>query len=372
MYTEALNTLKRAETILRREPALRHDMAQILINIGNIYQVIGSVDEAISTLQEALAISEEFWDKLSEGECHIALGAACYSKKDANQALSHLQKAVQLYETTENSYGKANALLKLGEVKILQQDYSLAEEYFLKSHDIYEAFGLARGIAQSNLKLGTVYVLKGHLENALATFKKALAIFEELNDKVGEADALYAMAETLKGMLLEKEALAAYQRALEIYEKYVQNAPRITELRLRIDTLLSSIRQNKEEAVTQNTSSLSNVIEELRHKIKKFVSTYNEFLNGKRTPEELWSGPGALFDVLRLIKFHSKELSLDYIQSNILANLWDKIPLLLKEMKISEISTSVVKDMRVKAELANLFGQAASLLEDILKHKVLG
>lgn len=89
-------------------------------NLGLLAHHRKHYDDAISNLEQAIAIARETKNPYQEAQIEQVLGATCLESKDYNSALDHYMAARSLYDSLDNAY-MANQLLQQMIIVYLQR-----------------------------------------------------------------------------------------------------------------------------------------------------------------------------------------------------------------------------------------------------------
>jgi tetratricopeptide (TPR) repeat protein len=168
------------------------DPAKHYSNLGMVLHRQGKADEALSTLQKALAIDPYCL------EAHYNLGNLYHNKGQLTEAIEAYKKALQI-----NS-GFAEAHNNLG---IAYGEQGLLNEAILEFNRALEADS---NFADAYYNRGTAYGKKGALDEAISDLKKALT----LDPEHAGAQFNLGMAYTSKGM--RNEAIVQFKKAIAL------------------------------------------------------------------------------------------------------------------------------------------------------------
>jgi protein O-mannosyl-transferase len=127
-------------------------------NLGQAFQKLGRLDEAIAEEQEAIRINPAF------AEARNNLGKALIDRGRATEALPHLEEAVRLlpdYIAAHNNLGLALAAVRRPAEAV---------------REFREALRLNPGFAPAQTNLGTALASQGQLDDAIAAFREALRL----------------------------------------------------------------------------------------------------------------------------------------------------------------------------------------------------
>lgn len=189
---------KEALTALQKAAVLLPDDVEIHINLGNVLQDLGQLDNAIVSYQHALRINPKV------AEAHNNLGNALKDQGQIDAAVASYRRALRInpqYAEAHNNLGAA--LHDLGRLDDAAASYQRALEINPSFTD-----------AHSNL--GNTLKDLGRLEAALASYHRALEI------EPAYVDAHNNLGNALRDTGHLDDALASYRRALEIKPDYLE------------------------------------------------------------------------------------------------------------------------------------------------------
>ncbi len=177
-YPGALVSLKRAYDLLQSvAPGSRSAIAN-LINLGNLYQVMGQDEQALAFLQRARKISRAAEDTVMEAAALNNLANLHYDRKQWRVAQTRFEEALELSRYVNN-----------------------------RAYEIDNLDGL-----------GQVQVALGHFEDALKTHRAALSIAKDVGDRGGETDALLNLGRDYLELNRPEHAARALAEGLSLAE----------------------------------------------------------------------------------------------------------------------------------------------------------
>jgi tetratricopeptide (TPR) repeat protein/DNA-binding SARP family transcriptional activator len=196
-----------------------HDLAGSLTELGSI-QHFTNLQEAISTLQEAIILAERTSNVSVLGAAHDKLGMAYCLGGKLDEAMLHAQKAIETRSIYGPKYVPGVWFNSLGNVHFARADYQAAREAYqlaLKTHDTqinpYFQVTILSNVAEVNLRLG----LYGDVENALSQAFKLLAeqpmIALEADMRWFEGELAVLLSQTSKAITCYQQAVALALRA---------------------------------------------------------------------------------------------------------------------------------------------------------------
>ena len=172
--------------------------ADLLYNLGYLYQVKREYDRALALTLEALEIAEQLKDIQLQTGCYNSLGSIYRHVRKFRDSLNALWKAVDL--APNDSAPQANIGLTYHDMGRYNEAISALQKALnLNSKDV---------VAQASL--GTTYLFLGRLEDARLAYEQAIAIDPKWAipyDGLGNA---YVM------MNRSDDAVAAYQHAIDV------------------------------------------------------------------------------------------------------------------------------------------------------------
>jgi DNA-binding SARP family transcriptional activator len=174
--------------------------------------------EALPHLERALAIRQEFGDKLGEAQTAIGLGEHFRGREANEDALHYMRRAATLLEPMGAISLRSVALNNLGEVYRGLGELEAAAECYLQALDIgREIGGHVEGHALNNL--GHVYMRQHRLDEAVATLEQAVSRHRASGDRGGEAEALVNLGTAQAEIGSQTAARASLTGALRIAEQ---------------------------------------------------------------------------------------------------------------------------------------------------------
>jgi DNA-binding SARP family transcriptional activator/Flp pilus assembly protein TadD len=189
-YSQALTHLQESLAI-RRELDDRLGQALSLGNLGNVYQAQSLHEEAQACLNQSLAICQELGDRRGQASCHANLGQLNQRQGRYQEALACLRQSLTIRQDMADRHGQAHSLSNLGIVYQRQGRYHQALASLRESLAICQELGDRRSEAESLRELGLTLRALGRLEEARDHWFQALAILEEL--QATDADQIRAL-----------------------------------------------------------------------------------------------------------------------------------------------------------------------------------
>ncbi len=215
-HAEAVEAL---ETALKLEPI----NASAGRELANVYEAMGKLDQAESIFKKDAALRPSDWTSLYD------LGMFYYRQGRYQEAAPLLHRMTELAPDNNSGY------TGLGAVYWMQGQYEDAASSFRRSLDL-------RPTASAYTSLGTVYFFMGRCPDAVEQMKKAVDLVPKRDQFWGNLGDAYACVEGKKN-----ESVKAYERAVELVQAGLAVNPKDAEALSRV-ALYHARLGNKAEA----------------------------------------------------------------------------------------------------------------------------
>jgi len=195
------------------------------INLGRIYQDLGSYEEARKNYMRSIAIFSVTKENVSLANAGYYLGELVSLKLgNPMEGLFHINQAISLAEKSGEEYNPHLILYYLGAAKmgaLIGQDVALG--YVLKALQLARKLEDKQGIAQSYIQIAVIYTAKQEYLKAEQYLFEAETLFEASEDK-----------RQLSEVRLEQATLfmqrKRYEEAIEVYKKITVSMRRMENL----------------------------------------------------------------------------------------------------------------------------------------------
>ena len=179
--------------------------AETLFKQGEAYYQTSDYSAALSTWEEALALSRAVGNRAEEAKMLGRVGIAHRQLGDREQALVFLEESLALSRELKNEPIEAFALDSIGTMHYLVGDYSAALEYYEQSLAISQRVGDRATELLAISHTGMIAQVKGDLSQAEAYYEQGIAISRELGDRFNEAKILQGLSSiaVVRGQLVE-------------------------------------------------------------------------------------------------------------------------------------------------------------------------
>ncbi len=193
----------------------------VLINIGESYDALSSLEKATEVYLEALALARSQNNLEREAYTLWKLGGAYRKRNRWVEALSYLAQSKQLQK--EGSEGLAWCWMNEGLIKSSQGFYPEAIEAFTYGLEIGERLLDDRIVAAATMNMGIIDNIQGNFEKATLLFNNCIGSYDQLDKPKQKAFALHNLG-------LCFTAVENYASALDAFEKSITIAQEISDL----------------------------------------------------------------------------------------------------------------------------------------------
>jgi signal transduction histidine kinase/tetratricopeptide (TPR) repeat protein len=197
----------------------RNGVARSLNRVGLIQRKFGNYDKSVSLFTESIQIYKDIEDKAGVASSLNGMGTTYAFMGNYDKALELLLRSLKIEEETGDKRTLANSINNIGIVHWYLKDYDKSLEYYLRALTLREEIGNKQDITASLNNIGNTYTDLGQNHEALEYFQKALKIQEEL----GKKDVIFALTINVGGahanLANHADALKYYVKALKIAEE---------------------------------------------------------------------------------------------------------------------------------------------------------
>lgn len=203
---------------------------RILCNIGNAYQPLGRLAEAVDCYRRALPLFAEVGYRQGEAKVLGNLGSTYVRMGLDEDALAAHARALAIFRELDDGYGEGLELVNVGELHHRRGRYAEAADSHRAALAVFEAAGDRHGVGRALMNLGMAQTRLGEPEAGLASELAALEIFQETGDRYEEAHLLAALGEAYAAVGDDGRARARREQALARFAE-IGGDPREEELR---------------------------------------------------------------------------------------------------------------------------------------------
>ncbi|HZS44850.1 MAG TPA: CHAT domain-containing tetratricopeptide repeat protein [Blastocatellia bacterium] len=255
--------------------------AQVLNNLGNIYNYQGNYALALETYKRALDLAKEL--KRDDGIAHLTtnLGLIYHNQGNAPLALQYYEESLKRWQDLNEPREIAECLINIGSVYRTNGDYALALDYLNRGLKIDEELKSRSDTGSAYAQIGEVYMAQGDYKSALDFATKAKDKFESIPDKAGLANALGDI-----GLIYNFQNDPA--QALEFATKAEALAKEIGSREIQWNALVTMGNayraQGNDEKAQQSFDAAISVIEDIRTQVAGNEQDVQRFFENKVSP----------------------------------------------------------------------------------------
>ncbi|MDU0294775.1 tetratricopeptide repeat protein, partial [Saccharothrix longispora] len=201
----------------RMNDPVTHTLAHRIV--GRSYADLGSHEQAIGHLRQALALAEHHNDPIQQAHTHRMLAWAWERRGNFRQALKHAGRAKNLYQDLNQSIWEADALNAVGWLTAHLGDYDTARAHCQIGLTLFRQHRHSEGQAHTLNSLGYIAHRTGHHRQAIDHYRQALPLFRSLGATTSVADTLDTLGQADTALGQHDQARAAWREALELYRE---------------------------------------------------------------------------------------------------------------------------------------------------------
>ncbi len=217
---ESIRRYQQAQDIFRRIGSER-GVADVLNNLGNLYEGQGDPSTAEKMQRQALPIYRHLDDKKDQASTLSNIANERADQGDLRGAIQLDEQSLQLDRETGDAAQAAFAIDNIAAVHELQGNLAEAKQGFEQSLAIWQKSGDQRSAAYAMLSLGNVLLEQANFSDARKLYEQSLAIRNAAGDKISIARTQLVLAD----LSLEEKAHspdeqeAVIRQALEVFQK---------------------------------------------------------------------------------------------------------------------------------------------------------
>ncbi|MFQ6043127.1 MAG: tetratricopeptide repeat protein [Candidatus Poribacteria bacterium] len=192
--------------------------AQLLIQVGKTYDIIGQWNQALDIFYKTLDFCEH--NSSEKAETLKFLGHLKSKQREYSAATRLYLDSLAIYAVIQNKHDIANIYLCQGYNDFEQGDYKKAEDYYRLALELGSEQSDNQIIADANNNLGIIATVKGDFDDALEYYTKSIEAYESIDDIPGLSTTYHNLAMLQVDMEKWQEAGASYQTALEYAQQF--------------------------------------------------------------------------------------------------------------------------------------------------------
>jgi tetratricopeptide (TPR) repeat protein len=227
MYAEALAGFNQV-LYIREKQNDRREIAQCLLQIGNVQTQLGSLAEAETAFEHAISLLETLGDRVLLAEACFAAGVVAARQERESVALDRLRLALRIREEMQMLPETGEAIGAIADVYQRQGNHDAARRLLEQALPRIESTNDRVLLAATLVRLGKSLAAQGMLGAAVSSLSRALRIYVEQGDESAQVVASNELGRTYEGQTRLDEALDHYRRALELC-RHTENSSGLAE-----------------------------------------------------------------------------------------------------------------------------------------------
>ncbi|HYB76752.1 MAG TPA: tetratricopeptide repeat protein [Candidatus Bathyarchaeia archaeon] len=178
----------------RRRLGDKGGIAEALGWMAEVQQTMGRSEQALKSLQESIGLRREIGDKSGLGKGLLDLGGFYENIGRYDEALNSAKEALLAFRSVGDRQSEAICLNNIGWYYLLKGDYEDALTYSQQALQIGQSAAGAPGeLANTLYNIGEIYVRMGEYSQGTDYYLKALDLWRKADDKSGVAYASYGL-----------------------------------------------------------------------------------------------------------------------------------------------------------------------------------
>jgi CHAT domain-containing protein len=238
----------------------QNDQARVHLFNGYIKGSIGSLDNALAEINQALKLYQAVNNKAGEGQAISALGLVHLQQQDHDQTIQQIKSALDIFRAIGDRHSEAIANNSLGQVYELLNQPQLALKYYQDALHLFEEAGAVNGIAPTNCLVAGAYVRNNDPDQALRYYGRCLNLSHSAGMIRIEVHALTDIANLYVAQQRFELALAQHQKIQKFFERIGDQRGLETAFSLSADLLFQTGQKQKAAEAYQRVVSLSEQI----------------------------------------------------------------------------------------------------------------
>ena len=239
--------------------------AMALRHLGMIFLAQALYDEALVCCEEAIQISEDIKNKISDGHILCNKAVILVSKGNLNDAEKIFQQGLMLEQELEDPYIQGRIYTNLASLHLIRGRVQEATSALERALDVHRSIDYRQGEARNIGELAVIQIAEGKLQEGHHTFEQAIEIDRQLGYRRGEARTLLMRARVQPQNNQLQKAHQLFQIACdlanEMHHRYIQIETSAMVTLVMPDTQISDRISMLEAAIELSRSICSPVLE---------------------------------------------------------------------------------------------------------------
>jgi tetratricopeptide (TPR) repeat protein len=213
---------KEAVSCLEQGLAVSHKIkdrgleSAVLCALGTAYSVLGEVHKSVGIYKQALIIAQEIGDRNQENNIIGNLGNRYVELGEIRMAIECHERGLVIAREIKDKYNEGNWLSNLGKsfaaIGEIQKAIQFNEEALVVIREINNRIGEMYTLG----RLGDFYTALGDENKAIEFYEQAIAIADEISYRHGESGSLACMGQAMLNMNIIEQAIQNYTQAIHV------------------------------------------------------------------------------------------------------------------------------------------------------------
>jgi len=196
-----------------------HAEAELLGQVGIVYDRLGEKQKALEALNQALVLQRGTKNRHREAFTLDSIGGIYASTGDYQQAINFYNQALDIQRQVKDVAGEGDTLKHIGLVYSFLGDYKLSIATYNQALEKFKSTGDRDQLAQTLDNIGSAYRALEDYPQALAYYNQAQQIRREQGNIVGEVSAISGMVRVYEAVKDYPKALSAANQILTLAQQ---------------------------------------------------------------------------------------------------------------------------------------------------------
>ena len=186
--------------------------------IGNAYQVMNNLEEALINYKYALVANRQVDNPTTEASILNNLGQLSAQREDYEEAIDYFEKSGELYARNGDD-GQVSTLINMAGVFIELKNYDQARQNLQQALSIVQITGDRIGEAFIYQNLGSLAFREEDLIQAAKDYQQSLAINRDIKNRPAEGGNLFSLASIYREQGLQEDNMQCLLKALDLFHE---------------------------------------------------------------------------------------------------------------------------------------------------------
>lgn len=221
---KALDCYNSASDIIEKQLSLKKYMADVLTNIGNIYNEQKESKKALQNYRKSI----QYGESKNIYQAYSNMGNAYGEMNKSDSAIYYYQKSIDLTRKNNNFLFTASNLSNMALILLTRNENGKAQKAIDEALELVKKYNLAYAETSVYVNAATVYKALGQLSDSKSFALKALNTQGSLDNLV--------MQKSIWGTLSEVyEAEGDYKNSVDAYKKFMKASDSLTSENRRVE-----------------------------------------------------------------------------------------------------------------------------------------